>query len=291
MSSLRNKLYNSEQNPPAKAWDKIAAALDESHISDKFSSRLYQSEVLPAEIVWDKISIALDENRIAERLYNTEASPPVSAWDKIVGSLDTGHTPVIPMPGKSFPLFRYAAAVVFIGAVAFGVIKLVGGNNKPVNESMATSEEHNIPVRQEAPLPEDNDQVINNKSPENTVPDVVTSHSSSTDETRPNPVKRAKAGYALNGDISPTEAFYAYNEHTPNLADRYVMLMTPNGIIRMSKKLGDIVCCVAGEEQTDDCKDQIRKLQEKLATTPVAAAPGNFMDILSLISSLNETEL
>ncbi|MBL7742390.1 MAG: hypothetical protein JNN00_02845 [Chitinophagaceae bacterium] len=291
MSNLSDRLYNYEQNPPGKAWGKIVAALDESHISDKFSSKLYNAEVTPPAMAWDKINAALDEKIAAGKLYNAEVSPPATAWDKIAGSLDAGHSPVVQLPRKSFPLLRYAAAAAVIGAIAFGVVKFSGRNSKPVSEGMATSEEHNSPGNQESILTEDNSLTINNERQENTTGDASNRHSAIDGNIKSSPGKKAKIRYAINDDITPAEAIYAYNEHTPGLADRYVMLMTPNGIIRMSKKLGDIVCCVAGEEQTDNCKDQIKKLQEKLATTPVAVAPGNFMDILSLVSSLNETKL
>ena len=73
------------------------------------------------------------------------------------------------------------------------------------------------------------------------------------------------------------------------LTDRYIMLMTPDGnIIRMSKKWSDLVCCVSGEEQDADCKDQLKKWQEKMAASSLAPSPGNFMDILSLVNSLDE---
>ena len=62
--------------------------------------------------------------------------------------------------------------------------------------------------------------------------------------------------------------------------------MTPDGgIVRMSKKWGDLVCCVSGQDSDENCKDQIKKWQEKLACAPVAN--GNFMDILSLVNTLN----
>ncbi len=96
----------------------------------------------------------------------------------------------------------------------------------------------------------------------------------------------------MPGNEFDTDPVYAYNELSPtNIADRYVMLMTPNGIVRMSKKLGNLVCCVSGQEQDEDCKDQLKKWQEKIACSPVAPSPGNFMDILSLVSSLNNNEL
>lgn len=92
----------------------------------------------------------------------------------------------------------------------------------------------------------------------------------------------------VSEDLSQT--LYAYADHIPTLADRYVMLMTPDGnIIRMSKKWSDLLCCVSGEEQDADCKDQLKKWQQKIASSELAPSPGNFMDILGLVNSLNES--
>ena len=67
------------------------------------------------------------------------------------------------------------------------------------------------------------------------------------------------------------------------------MLMTPDGnIIRMSKKLCDLVCCVSGQEQDEGCKSQLKIWQEKMASSSVAPSPGNFMDILNLVSTLQD---
>ena len=104
------------------------------------------------------------------------------------------------------------------------------------------------------------------------------------DESAP-VAKKSRTRYAAPDD-DYTEPVYAFNEHTPNLADRYIMYMTPEGgIVRMSKKWGDLVCCVSGQDQDENCKDQIKKWQEKLACAPVAN--GNFMDIFSLVNTLN----
>ena len=54
-----------------------------------------------------------------------------------------------------------------------------------------------------------------------------------------------------------------------NLASRYITLMTPEGnIIRMSKKLTDMVCCVSGEDENEECKDQMKKWREKIICLP-----------------------
>ena len=265
MSSLQDKLYNYEQTPPEKAWDKIAAALDESHIADEFPSKL----------------------------YNAEAVPPAAAWDKIAGALEPAHTPAIAM-SKSFSFFRYAAAALFIGLVAFGIFKWTSGNNNKTNDGIAgvsrnTNNTNNTDLAAKKNTGEVNTQEVNtqkdNEPIENTT-DIGNAR------VKIPSVKKVKNNYAITDNTDEVAPIYAYNEHTPNLADRYIMLMTPDGgIIRMSKKWGDLVCCVSGQEQDENCKDQLKKWQEKIACSPITTSPGNFMDILSLVNSLNDTEL
>jgi len=262
MSDLKNKLYNYEQIPPAKLWDKITAALDESNMTDEFPAKL----------------------------YNTEVAPPAMVWDKIVNSLDKESPKVISLPRSSFPFFRYAAAAVVIGLITFVIVKWTG-SNKPAAEDLAASGKNLSPGNTGPGLPVENTAPKSNEQKENTVPEASNPQTADDSQVKASPIRKAKVKYAISEDITPVEEIYAYNEPAPNLADRYVMLMTPNGIVRMSKKLGSIVCCVAGQEQDEDCKDQIKKWQEKLAASPVAPAPGNFMDILSLVSSLDENEL
>jgi len=254
MSSVQDKLYNYEQTPPPQVWDKITAALDESHLSDQFPSKL----------------------------YNAEAIPPAHTWDIIAGALEPAQAPVVVMRSRSFAFFRYAAAAMLIGLVAFGVIKWTGGKTTKTDDSLASNDTTNRkrpvdnPVKTETPIVE---------------PTTIVSGSTAV-QSKPSIVKRARNNsYAVSDDISATEPIYAY-EHTPNLADRYFMLMTPEGgIIRMSKKWGHLVCCVSGQEQDADCKDQLKKLQEKMACSPTTTSAGNFMDILSLVNTLNDSEL
>jgi hypothetical protein len=288
MSSLQNKLYNSEQTPPANAWDKIAAALDESHLTDKFPSKLYNTEVAPPAVVWDNIAATLDESHITDKfpskLYNAEAAPPAGVWNKIASSLEAEHTAVVPM-GRNFSFLRYAAAAVFIGLVAFGVIKWANGNKDKSGEGLAGTTDSTrykkTPIEPER-APINNETVDVGTDPTNEIVAV--------DQPKTSPGKRAKNNYSITDNLDATQPIYAYNDHTPNLAERYIMLMTPDGgIIRMSKKWGDLVCCVSGQEQDPDCKDQIKKWQEKLACSPVATS--NFMDIFSLVSTLNDSEL
>ena len=62
--------------------------------------------------------------------------------------------------------------------------------------------------------------------------------------------------------LEANTAFTTAVSHSDSRIDnknRYVMLMTPDGnIIRMSKKLGGLVCCVSGQEQDEECKSQLK---------------------------------
>ena len=73
-----------------------------------------------------------------------------------------------------------------------------------------------------------------------------------------------------------------------NVAARYIAVMTPDcNVVRVSKKLDHLVCCVAGDDPGTVCKDQLQRWREKMACSPIAAS-GNFMDIVSLVNSLQE---
>lgn len=257
MSSLQDKMYNYEQTPPPKVWEKIAAALDESNLSDEFPSKL----------------------------YNAEVTPPATAWDKIKTSLEPAPETA---KRRVIPFFRYAAAAILIGIIAFSIIKLTTGNNgDSVNEGIVSTKD-TTREKQEHNVVDNNLPVNNQPKKEDTDTNTEITSSEPVQEVR---TQRARTNYAVRNTTDDMNAIYAFNEHTPNLSDRYIMLMTPNGnIIRMSKKWGDLVCCVSGEERDKDCQDQIKRLQEKLATSP-ATSPGNFMDILSLVSSLSKEEL
>ena len=262
MSSLQDKLYNYEQTPPAKVWEKIADALDESHITDEFPARI----------------------------YNTEAAPPAGAWDKIANSLEAENA-AIPMRRIAFPFLRYAAAAAVIGLITFGVIKWMSGKNDKADERIAVSPD-STRDNKKTNLPDENNTAKNTDTEkENVITEENTPAVATVEQEKVTRIKKVKSKYSIPDNIA-TEPIYAYNENMPNLADRYIMLMTPGGdIIRVSKKWGNLVCCVSGQEQDEDCKDQLKKWQEKIACSPVTTSPGNFMDILSLVSSLNENEL
>jgi hypothetical protein len=306
MSSLQNRMYNHEVTPPTNAWEKIAAALDESHLQNEFPGKLYNTTVPPPASAWDKINAVLDnggfQHEFPSRLYNMEVAPPAGIWDKVAASLSETTTPVQAPVRRLSPFFRYAAAAVFIGAIAWGIIRLaVNSNNTGDGSVMASG-------RNDSNLANDNKTPGPATTP---IPSIATNENEDDDDAieksktllakldRPaRKTSRAITSSLIttsnNDDViaerNLSQTIYAYADHIPNLADRYVMLMTPDGnIIRMSKKWSELLCCVSGEEQDEGCKDQLKKWQEKMATSTLAPSPGNFMDILGLARSLDES--
>jgi hypothetical protein len=304
MSSLQDKMYNHELTPPATAWEKIVTALDESLLENKFPSTLYNTEINPPATSWGKIAATLDEeqfqNEFPARLYNMEVAPPSTAWGKVAAGFNTTNGSVAnPAPIRRLvPFLRYVAAAVFIGAVAYGIIKLTVNTGDKENNTALT------------PTPKDSSISDKNKPADtgttqttgvniNKDEDVALEKSKTMIAKVDRPIRRVSKGITSSvitssvdedvTDMSLSQSIYAYADHIPDIADRYVILMTPDGnIIRMSKKWSDLLCCVSGEEQDADCKYQLKKWQEKIATSTLAPSPGNFMDILGLVNSLNE---
>ncbi|MEO5562413.1 MAG: hypothetical protein ABIR18_03235 [Chitinophagaceae bacterium] len=275
MSSLKNKMNNYEVVPPANAWDKIAAALDESALGNEFPSRL----------------------------YNTEVTPPAAVWNNITASLSESESgaPVVSMKRRVPSFVRYAVAAVLIGIVAFAVFKFTGNTPGTVKEDVSglttTKQTEDVSPKSNT------SSAVENKSTEIAQQDIVPAENNNPIAQLEQPKIRDRrtinrsvstASYQYADANDPMNSLYAYEDHSmPNVADRYIMLMTPEGnIIRMSKKWGNLVCCVSGEEQDADCKNQLKKWQQKLAASSTAS-PGNFLDIVNLVNSLEDggTEL
>jgi hypothetical protein len=269
MSSLQNRMYNYEMAPPAGSWDKIVAALDESSAENEFPARLYEMEV----------------------------TPPYTAWEAISATFDKKEEKVIPLRKRAIIFFRYAAAAIFLGFVTIGIFKWTGTSNNSFEtttakagsskKDTAISKENNVATQSEKEInpdlsggtSENNNMTAKAERREKSVIKNV-SHVSTTGN---------KNRYNSTTDNENADPLYAYNDHVADISNRYIMLMTPDGnIIRMSKKWSGLVCCVSGEEQDEDCKNQIKKWQKKLATSSVAPSSGNFLDILDLVNSLEE---
>jgi negative regulator of sigma E activity len=302
MSNLRDKFENHEVTPPANTWEKIAAALDEAHQTDQFPARLHAMEINPPATVWDKINTALDEtehtDQFPARLYSMEVTPPAAAWNKIAKSLDqeqdeqSGEAIVINQPSRFKQYLRYAAAAIVIGAVAFGILRWTSSSSddptgpsiaaKPAPSVTAPAQTAGASTASAVPVNVVDEQA-KTVSSEKQIAKLDRSYKTTR---RVNPDVQSAV---YNSSLIKPRGLYTYNDHVPSLSDRYIMLMTPDGnFIRMSKKWGNLVCCVSGEDPDADCKDQLKKWQEKMATSALTTSAGNFIDILQLVNSLDE---
>lgn len=315
MDHSKHILYNQEVTPPGNLWNNIEQALDDAGNGQQFPGKLYAAEVTPPAGLWDKISDTLDNEvyhnladklqqaavvpaghnweaiaeqlsadpyqEIGKKLYNTAVTPPVAAWQAIAAQLPVAETPVIPVAPKKgiiIPFLRYAAAAVLIGLTVFGAFKVFGPQTKNNNTPELAN---NQPVNTITP------GTVNPVIPDSQVTE--TDIAVAADNNNSGTAKKNSAyRHAVTGN---NNRIYASNS-SENTSDRYVAFMTLDGnIVRMSKKMEDMICCVTGAEVTEDCKTQLQKWQEKIADAPIALAPGNFMDIFSLVNTLNEGEL
>lgn len=312
-NELQKRLYQQEVTPPVTAWNAIAAALDESHLADKFPSTLYNAEET-SPVAWATIAAALDASSVSAKLYDLEAQPPATAWENIKASLETEEEEAAPVR-RMFPaMFRYAAAAAIIAAVAFGGMKLFNNNSK---EDIVADKTTVLATEQATPII--NSEVAVTTPNEITDPsqearDAIALEESkrmyaSLDASDMQQIKRVSSAHLLSAvdpmntssSINPGNTYRdleCSNVSSPSfndddspidMASRYSMLMTPDGhIIRISKKLGSLVCCVSGEDQDADCNNQLKKWKEKLASSDAGTSSGNFLEILNLIQSFKE---
>ena len=277
MSSLRDKMYNHEVTPPADSWEKIKLALNE------------------------------EANEFPERLRQFEVNPPASVWEKINSTLTAEENIPVKKILRIPSFLKYAAAaVILIGLITFGVIKF----------SSKTSGENEFAKKENKVLPADSSTQpkteLNTSETSTTITDqqrddAALEQSKKTyakldlSETSRKELRQAlmKPVALISADNSddndPEVCFPDYiktvlaNSPRINTADRYIILMTPEGnIIRVSKKWADLVCCVSGEDEADECKDQLTKWRQKIATSSVAPSPANFMDILNMVELLKD---
>ncbi len=313
-SGPENKMYNFEVPPPAGVWEKIAAELDESALSEQFPSRLYNSMAIPPPHIWNSIANNLDEsmfvNDYADKLANIEITPPAAAWNKIKTSLDTGYEAITPVRRTISPFIKYAAAAAILGFIAWGGIKLF---NSDTRNSVVVNENPKNGVNAETISPITNEIAAdeNTETPEIALLKEEIRNDAALEASKKtfakldvavtqSKIKKAADFFFVSDDYdytpSGTPRGFDVNTTTVlpdppaiNKANRYIVLMTPDGnIIRMSKKFSDIICCISGEELDNDCTDQLKKWREKIANPSTPHSSGNFMGILSLLDAMQE---
>lgn len=306
-SRIKDTLLNHEVVPPEGSWQQIAAALDEAASGYRFPEKLYQLEITAPASSWEMISRQLDEaaldGTVAEKLYAAELAPPITAWNHIQLALESEDAVSQPAVKRFYPFWKYAVAAIVIGFLGFAAWQFVLSPEKTAittTASISTPELEALTHASagiEAALnnEEISDQISTATDPEAREEAALETSKKTFAKLDIRPARRAAlaASFSFEELLSTEEINDNYHlgfaEAIPGDGkkdDRYVVLMTPEGhFIRMSKKLGHMVCCVAGEEKDTHCSNMMDKWQKQLACSD-AAHPGNFMDILSLVSSL-----
>jgi hypothetical protein len=306
-SELRNKLLDLETAPPPQVWGNIAAQLDDCGFEFQFPSKLRNAEAPPPFGAFQNIIASLNDEILAPRnaaaLYQMEVAPPAAAWAAIKKNLDITEEAAIPEHRRFAPFIKYAAAAVVAGLMFWGGLQLFNNKkgavavNTPVktadtqkkeNTASALTAETAIDGITSAADEARNDAALEESKQVYAKVDVPAlkrrmSRTSDPSIIIPDPITTVgERGF----DISET---YATADEQLATTDKYIVLMTPEGnIIRMSKKMGEMVCCVSGEEQDDECLDQMSKWRKQMANHPKALSPGNFIDIVNLVNSLQD---
>ncbi len=304
-SGIENKMYNLEVMPPAAVWEKIAEELDESALSLQFSSRLHSIEIIPPTRVWESITASLDEplleNDFAEKLTNIHITPPSAVWNKITNSLDAENETPLFKQRKISPLLKYAAAAVITGFLAWGGVQLMTKKSEINDTSKQAIIQSNSVTETAAIIPTLDENIALKDitaSLEEARNDAALEASKKTfarldNTTTSSKIKNAADFYFVNDNFEPTDTrgFNTDPIATPSvdITNRYIMLMTPDGnIIRMSKKLRELVCCVSGEDQDKDCLDQMKKWRENIGNPSAIHSSSNFIDVLDIIKCMQE---
>jgi hypothetical protein len=282
-------------------------------MNSSWTDRIKQIEIHPPEKGWDKIAVSLDEDFIGHefpvKLYNFEASPSANAWSKIEESLSKKETPAIPLSrGGIRPLFiRYAMAACLIGLISFAALKFFSVNKIKVDVAVASptsTPQNNLPADS------------NSRSNTSSVQAETERDGQALEESKHTYARLDLSGHSLSNKISvrlynfPAPLSSSLSEETtlgknPEIqyshraavndspedkdVNRYLMFKDSEGrFIKISKKLTSLFCCVSGEEQDENCNDQLKKWREKIASSSFIPSPDNFMDILDLVSSLQD---
>lgn len=252
--------------------------------------RIYQMEAAPPPGAWDQIARELDASDIGAPYRHTLAGmrvpPPARSWEKIEAALGqpAPSTPVRRMR----PWLRYAAAAVLLAALAWGgtLVFNRGGESNEVADVQKP-----VPVRNEVPaiVKEEKEEPALTPQQQDARDEAALEASKKTyaklDKNSTQKKIRNAAGFAFSLDRPSPIA----SAEDMDPANRYIVLMTPDGhVIRMSKKWSDLLCCVSGEEQDAECLDQLGKWREKMGRPSQTASPANFGDILELVRKLQE---
>lgn len=299
-NKIRHILSQHEVPPPAGAWQGIADELDLSDAMKPVGKKLAEAAITPPAQSWERILSGLEEDTLAKKLYHAEAVPPANAWNRIREELSDEK--VIPLKQPSYQWLKYAAAAAVLAFVTWGALKLYSPD-KTGSSLVAQNETVKPPAT-----------VTGSATAADVLNELVAGvHTANeTEEARNDAALEASKKTVAKVDFNNRKmarvvsGFYFNSATAPGTrgidtdlpipdgsgqADRYFMLMTPEGnIIRVSKKLGGMVCCISGEAEDPACMDQLKKWREKIVSSSLGHSADNFMDLLLLVNAAGEEQ-
>lgn len=281
MNNDQHRLYQLEVTPPVGAWENIATELNEIDEFAALSQKLNAATSTPPAFIWDNISFSLHEEErfevIGEKLSQIHIAPPASVWHRIetalIASKSETLAKVTPLqqPHSKKTFIPYAAAACIIGLLGFLGYRMMERSSKSsVNIEKTIEANNNAPVKMNtAPTVNDQKLVVKREGKTN-APDSST-------------LLLATAPLQETSTVMQQNNYATTIEKNKDIDGRYIMLMTNDGdVVRMSKKLGKIADCIAGETESSNCNEQIAHWQKEMATTPMLTSPDNILDLLEL---------
>lgn len=306
--SIKHKMLKLEATPPQGAWSHIAASMDEASANTGIAQKLLSAEVTPPVNAWQHILSSLHPDEInqpiAEKLLAAAVIPPASVWQNIKSSLETRQSEKPAKPWYFTPLFRYAAAAVFAGFLVWGGIQFVSNNGKndAIVETTSPFNKPSIPsltTTASTATTQPDTEAVKPVTPENELlaekrNDAALEESKHTyarlESTAGNRFKHIASAFEFSGiaeDNAVNDNFQSNIPDALNKSNRYITVMTPDcNLIRISKKMEDLSCCISGEIVDKACEQKLEKWRKKMASS--STHPANFVDIMELVEMLEE---
>ncbi len=270
----RDRIYNYSTEPPEGMWKRIAAELESSHSYQDFPQKLYHSRIDPPTGSWQKISEAL-QNPVQDTVTGVKK---IRVWGK------------------------FAAAAVLLGFIVWGGVKIFHAANKSSDIPVA---ENKTPVlTNHLPLAEQKDPAVKNSlagtnSANNIVKQDRTGNTTGRILTISSPSVLSEPRFPDENELINSgfmQANYAVNTrkkivlNPDGLSDCYINLATPEGqLIRLSRRFGDLACCVSGEDHDPSCNDQMNNWRCRIIQSQVSPSSGSgFIDMLNMVKQLSD---
>ncbi|MBS4065538.1 MAG: hypothetical protein KGZ74_13340 [Chitinophagaceae bacterium] len=267
--SFQSKLQASTVAVPENVWISIEQELNWQQQDETIAVSLTAQEMQPPAFIWENLETSLNESTeqlLAEKLLRAEEEAPVAVWPSIEETLHP-TAKVIPIGKRISPVFRYAAAAVVIGLIAWGAFLLLNPSSQDI-AVVPSSPTVETPVTT-------NDSNTQPSTATASVEPAKTKADTNSSLIAFNPPKKRiiplkQTEEAMSHDNNPTIASTEFAE------TNYLLVVDDKGdLIRVSKKLSTMDCVKNSDIPVDavtalqvkDCENKIKKLQQRMATS------------------------